>query len=104
MQKENEYLIIITGVFALVIIFLLLKIYSPQIAITNSGSLIPIFLTGLITGGLTCLAVQGGLLASTIAMQEEEKLKDKSKKSGSAVPILAFLTTKLVAYTILGFL
>ncbi len=103
-MKENKYLIIISTIFLLTIIFLLLKIYSPQIAINNNTNLIPIFLTGLITGGLTCLAVQGGLLASTIAMQEEEKLKEKSKKSGSAIPILAFLSTKLIAYTFLGFL
>ena len=63
-----------------------------------------IFLTGLITGGLTCLAVQGGLLATTIANREEEKLKEQTKKSGSALPILAFLTAKLIAYSILGFL
>lgn len=66
-------------------------------------NLIPIFLTGLVTGGLTCLAVQGGLLASTIAQREEEKIKEQTKKSGSAIPILSFLVTKLIAYTILGF-
>jgi sulfite exporter TauE/SafE len=62
-----------------------------------------IFLTGLITGGLTCLAVQGGLLAATIAQREEEKLKEKAK-GGNAVPILTFLVAKLVAYTLFGFL
>lgn len=63
-----------------------------------------IFLTGLITGGLSCLAVQGGLLAATIAQQEEEKLKSKTKQSGNALPILAFLVAKLIAYTAFGFL
>ena len=37
-----------------------------------------IFITGLVTGGLSCLAVQGGLLAATIAQNEEEKLKSKT--------------------------
>lgn len=60
-----------------------------------------IFLTGLFTGGLTCLAVQGGLLAATVAEREEERLQEKAK-GGNAVPILAFLGAKLVAYTILG--
>lgn len=104
MNKENKILIGIFIAFILVIMFLLLKIYSPQINIGKSTDLLPIFLTGLLTGGLTCLAVQGGLLASTIAMQEEERLKSKSKKSGNAVPIAAFLIAKLIAYTILGFL
>lgn len=66
-------------------------------------SLLPIFTTGLLTGGLTCLAVQGGLLASTLAQREEERLKDKVK-DGNALPIFAFLGAKLIAYTILGFL
>ncbi len=69
----------------------------------ENTSFITIFLTGLLTGGLTCLAVQGGLLASTIAQREEEKLKEKAGK-GSAAPILWFLLAKLVAYTILGLL
>lgn len=63
-----------------------------------------IFLTGLFAGALTCLAVQGGLLATSIAQREEEKLKEKTKKSGNARPILAFLAAKLVVYTILGLL
>lgn len=66
-------------------------------------NLITIFLTGLLTGGLTCLAVQGGLLAATLAQREEEKLLEKTKNN-NAIPILAFLSTKLIAYTILGVL
>ena len=54
-----------------------------------------IFLTGLTVGGLTCLAVQGGLLASVIAA--------KPTKS-TIFPTLAFLSAKLIAYTILGFI
>ena len=67
-------------------------------------NLITVFFTGLITGGLTCMAVQGGLLAATLAQREEEKLKNNLKKGGNALPILSFLLAKLVAYTILGFL
>lgn len=67
-------------------------------------NLITIFLTGLLTGGLTCMAVQGGLLAATIAQREEERLKDKVKSGGAALPILSFLIAKLVAYTLFGFL
>jgi sulfite exporter TauE/SafE len=63
-----------------------------------------VFITGLFTGALTCLAVQGGLLATSIAQSEEEKLKEKTKRTGNALPILSFLGSKLIAYTILGFL
>lgn len=67
-------------------------------------NLVTIFLTGLFAGALTCLAVQGGLLATSIAQREEEKLEDKTKKTGNALPILSFLIAKLGVYTILGFL
>ncbi len=63
-----------------------------------------IFLTGLTVGGLTCLAVQGGLLASTIAVREEADLEAGSKRRHTIFPTLIFLVMKLIAYTILGFL
>ncbi len=67
----------------------------------GNANLITIFLTGLLTGGLTCMAVQGGLLAATLAQREEEKLEEKAKE-GNALPIFVFLVAKLTAYTILG--
>ena len=66
-------------------------------------NLITVFLTGLLTGGLTCMAVQGGLLMATLAQTEESKLREKAK-GGNALPIISFLVAKLTAYTILGFL
>lgn len=51
-------------------------------------------LTGLTTGGLSCLAVQGGLLASSVTHQEQA-----SKKALVGM----FLFSKLIAYTLLGF-
>lgn len=63
-----------------------------------------IFLTGLTVGGLTCLAVQGGLLASVIAAKEEEEIKEGVNRKDSIFPTVAFLGAKLVAYTIFGFL
>lgn len=62
-----------------------------------------IFVTGLFAGGLTCLAVQGGLLASSVAQQKQEELENKVR-FGEFFPVLSFLTTRLVAYTIVGFL
>ena len=63
-----------------------------------------IFLTGLTVGGLTCLAVQGGLLASVIAAKEEEEIEKGVNNRNTIFPTLVFLSTKLVAYTILGFI
>src|SRR3990167_11060751 len=63
-----------------------------------------IFLTGLTVGGLTCLAVQGGLLASVIAAKEEEEIRRGINNRNVIFPTLAFLFTKLAVYTILGFI
>ncbi len=74
------------------------------------------FVTGLTTGGLSCLAVQGGLLASSLAHQiEKDMLRtpaapvQKGRRSSppaprlnTATPILLFLAAKLAAYTLLG--
>ena len=82
------------------------------------------FITGLTTGGLSCLAVQGGLLASSLGSQIEKDMQAASlqakgkkkkitgrqaahartKRTAYATPILAFLAAKLLAYTVLGFL
>jgi sulfite exporter TauE/SafE len=68
------------------------------------------FLTGLTTGGLGCLAVQSGLLASTLAYQVEQDMQARSEspsqkfKPHIAQPIFLFLLAKLIAYTLLGFL
>lgn len=51
------------------------------------------FLTGLTTGGISCLAVQGGLLASAVA-----------EKKNNFSPVAVFVVFKLFAYTLLGFL
>ena len=71
------------------------------------------FITGITTGGLSCLAVQGGLLASSLAHQIEQDYveqtaqnkktkQQRSPRTNSAFPILLFLLSKLIAYTLLG--
>ena len=74
-------------------------------------NLIVAFLTGLTTGGLGCLAVQGGLLVSSLAYQIEQDMQAHSGAGSSqkfrphiAQPIFLFLLAKLIAYSILGFL
>lgn len=61
-----------------------------------------IFLTGLTIGGLTCLAVQGGLLASVITTRENEA--KENSKARALYATMVFIISKLVAYTALGFL
>ncbi len=69
-----------------------------------------IFLTGLTTGGLSCLAVQGGLLASVITNQKEEEFEKDGKNTKFSSfdvldwqPALTFLFSKLVSHSVLGF-
>src|SRR5687768_449295 len=82
---------------------------------SSAGQILIAFITGLTTGGLSCLAVQGGLLASSLAHQIEQDYLEQSvqpKKRGknqtqpprqsTALPILLFLASKLAAYTLLG--
>ncbi len=54
-------------------------------------------ITGITTGGLSCFAVQGGLLTSALAQEGTGDVKYIKEKS-----ILMFLLAKLLAYTILG--
>lgn len=78
------------------------------------------FLTGLTAGGLSCFAVQGGLLSGSFARQAEpsapavppgrkaaRKAALEAKPAGSprdlALSTLLFLAAKLAAYTLLGF-
>jgi sulfite exporter TauE/SafE len=66
------------------------------------------FITGFTTGGLSCLAVQGGLLASSLGRQLEQDMLVRPPKGRPqhrpALPIALFLTAKIIAYTLLGFL
>src|SRR3989344_2862861 len=58
------------------------------------------FITGLTTGGFSCFAVQGGLLTSALAEEEEMEVSKKLK----AQALIVFLVSKVVAYTLLGLL
>lgn len=118
-KKIDPVLLVMAGI-GLITIALVLVLLQPQdrdIVPANvfagpMGQLSVAFITGLTTGGMSCLAVQGGLLASSLARQIEMDLLNqpknrKGKKQASpqtqpALPIALFLLAKLVAYTLLG--
>jgi len=66
-------------------------------------NLLAIFFTGLTTGGLSCLAVQGGLLAGLIANQKKQEKNNQTFDRLDWQPVTAFLIAKLISHTILGF-
>ena len=122
-KKQNpavDPVIIVTfGVVLLATAFALI-IFQPNMQLLNlsagsgiSSQLVVAFITGITTGGLSCLAVQGGLLASSLAYQieqdyVEQTVKNKKTKQrsaprlNSAFPIFLFLVAKIIAYTLLG--
>jgi sulfite exporter TauE/SafE len=67
-------------------------------------STLPLFVTGITTGllagGASCAAVQGGLLASAVT-RRHQALSDQNH-SGPFAPVAAFLGAKLVSHTLLG--
>jgi len=120
----DPVILIALGIVFLTVAIVMLVFQSNTYAVNianNTGSaskLLVAFVTGLTTGGLSCLAVQGGLLASSLAHQIEQdyaeqaaqagRKKQRGKKnqpqprSSSALPIFLFLVAKIVAYTLLG--
>jgi sulfite exporter TauE/SafE len=111
---------VVLVVFGVVLVGISFVLFAGRSAAGSGGGMATLgsidqlmlaFITGLTTGGLSCLAVQGGLLASSLAHQIEQDYLGrtaKEKKAGqevrvnSATPILLFLVSKLVAYTLLG--
>lgn len=63
-------------------------------------SLWAIFITGLTTGGLSCMAVQGGLLAGYLAGRRNEGEPFTWRET--VAPTANFLAAKLVGYTVVG--
>jgi sulfite exporter TauE/SafE len=123
-QSIDPVILITLGIVLVTIAvgMVVLQSNNNSVEIANSSSkmsqLAVAFVTGITTGGLSCLAVQGGLLASSLAHQIEQdyveqaahsqRKKQRGKKnqppphSSSAFPIFLFLIAKIVAYTLLG--
>lgn len=122
MTKEKKpsmdpVLIVALGVVFVAVAFAMIVFRSgsgPLNATNDPGAISQLtvaFITGITTGGLSCLAVQGGLLASSLAHQIEQdyvgqasrnKKGRSNPRSNSALPIFLFLVAKVVAYTLLG--
>lgn len=118
-QKQTElfnpvFLVTFGVVLVAIAIIMVTTQTNSNKPFTASGlinQIIVAFVTGITTGGLSCLAVQGGLLASSLAHQVEQdyavqstnrkKIKEKTKFNAT-LPIILFLSAKLIAYTLLG--
>jgi sulfite exporter TauE/SafE len=75
-------------------------------------SLWAVFLTGLLAGGASCAAVQGGLLAGVVARRRQPQPVGAAQKpslspgevgsGGDLLPVAGFLAGKLVSHAALG--
>ena len=120
-KKQNKtvdpVIIVVLGVVLVAVAFGLMIVQPNAQSLSFDassgvwGRLVVAFITGITTGGLSCLAVQGGLLASSLAHQIEQdyvvgsvhhKKGSTASRSSSAFPIFLFLISKLIAYTLLG--
>ena len=116
----DPVVIVTLGVVLIAVAFALIA-FQPsgaQTIASASGTwsqIVVAFVTGISTGGLSCLAMQGGLLASSLARQIEQDYTEQAAahhhkhgksqpvaRQNSALPIFLFLLAKLVAYTLLG--
>ena len=107
LQTSNKDLLKFLPVVILAVgAYLVFRNFNIASQTQNIGStnLWIIFLTGLTVGGLTCLAVQGGLLASVIAEREEEGALGRGTAKHAMYATGAFLVSKYIAYVALGFL
>ncbi|MDP9373312.1 MAG: sulfite exporter TauE/SafE family protein [Chloroflexota bacterium] len=101
MAKPNGVVLAIGGVVLLALGAAVVG-RGASVAEADGTNLSLVFLTGLLTGGLTCLAVQGGLLATAVAARGRGQEAGTASLAGQAAPLALFLGAKLVAYTILG--
>ncbi|MFC4377323.1 sulfite exporter TauE/SafE family protein [Nocardia halotolerans] len=67
-------------------------------------NLVPVLVTGLFAGGISCAAVQGGLLTGVITRQRAAVSAPRglSRLGSDLAPVGGFLAGKLLSHTILG--
>jgi uncharacterized protein len=101
-KKSSLYLSLITLLALLSVLFLL---YSYRVSIMSLSSDQKTFLglvaTGLFAGSFSCLATQGGLFATLFAQHE---LGSKQRNATQMLPFVSFFFTRILSYTIVGFL
>src|SRR5258708_37904922 len=80
----------------------------------TSVNLVAVLITGLFAGGISCAAVQGGLLTGLITRQQDarepaatdatrsESRSWRGQLGDDLAPVSGFLAGKLAAYTLLG--
>ena len=112
-KQRRVVAILLVGIAAVILIS---ARFSPAVPASETGrvNLLLVLLTGVTAGGLSCLAVQGGLLATAVSQKGDSDLEELrlAYVSGEleeprlprhdTKPVLWFLAAKITVYTLLG--
>lgn len=115
-RERKQRLLVAFLLVGLGVLVLVSAKFSPGVPASDAGrvNLALVFVTGITAGGLSCLAVQGGLLATAVTQKEAADIDELRARfiSGEldeprlprhdAKPVLWFLGAKAVTYTLLG--
>src|ERR1700704_6551450 len=89
-------------------------VFLPHFPLEAFVNLAAVLITGLFAGGISCAAVQGGLLTGLITRQQgaresaaidatrSESRSWRGQLGDDLAPVSGFLAGKLAAYTLLG--
>ncbi len=116
-QRERKQRRVVAGLLiGIAAVVVISARFSPAVPESGAGraNLLLVFVTGITAGGLSCLAVQGGLLATAVTQREDSDLDELRLRyvageldeprlpRHDAKPVLWFLGTKIATYSMLG--
>lgn len=115
-RERRQRHVVAACLVGLAVLIVVAARFSPGLPDADAGrlNLLLVFVTGITAGGLSCLAVQGGLLATAVAQREDLDVRELRERYASgetdhallphhdAKPVVWFLAAKIAAYTLLG--
>ena len=115
-RERRQRRLVAALLIGIAVIIVISAKFSPAVPASDAGraNLLLVFVTGITAGGLSCLAVQGGLLATAVTQREDSdldelrlryvsgELEEPALPRHDAKPVLWFLAAKIATYTALG--
>jgi sulfite exporter TauE/SafE len=109
MLARRQLLLVLAPVGLVALLLLGVYVSPGETKLDGGSNLLLVLLTGLTVGGVSCLAIQAGLLATAVARRDdggvgerEAQLRKQAALEGNAAPIVWFLGAKLLTYSALG--
>lgn len=115
-RERRQRHVVAASLVGIAVLVVLSALFSPGLPGSDAGrvNLVLVAVIGITAGGLSCLAIQGGLLATAVTQREDHDLDEVRKRYVSGAnhepglprhdgkPVLWFLASKTIAYTLLG--